>query len=250
MRPRIIAHRGGALLWPENSLLAVQEAARLPIDEVELDVHLSADGVPIVLHDATLERTTHGAGPVRAWSAAALGQVRLRGGVDAGCVPTLAAAAAVLASTGCGLRLEIKVDAAGWPYPGIVDACAAVLDANGMRTRTFMISFAPALVEAAVAAGGFAGAALLFGSRSWRGTGARLAATLARAAGVAEIGLPFADCASGEAVTALRDEGLRIGAWGVDDAVSLARARVLGLDAITTDDPVTACCGDAAPTLM
>jgi glycerophosphoryl diester phosphodiesterase len=63
-RPLVIAHRGGALLRPENTLPAFDHAASLGADGFELDVHLSRDGVPVVIHDSTLERTTGGAGRV------------------------------------------------------------------------------------------------------------------------------------------------------------------------------------------
>ena len=61
----VAAHRGGALLWPENSLLAFRNAVGLGADYLEFDVHLSKDGEVIVIHDPTLDRTTTGAGPVR-----------------------------------------------------------------------------------------------------------------------------------------------------------------------------------------
>ena len=59
------AHRGGALLWPENSLLAFRNAIELGADFIEFDVHLARDGEVVVIHDPTLERTTTGAGRVR-----------------------------------------------------------------------------------------------------------------------------------------------------------------------------------------
>src|SRR2546422_9838987 len=55
---RLAAHRGGARLWPENSLRAFRESLALGADLVELDVHLTADGALAVIHDATLRRTT------------------------------------------------------------------------------------------------------------------------------------------------------------------------------------------------
>jgi len=56
----IAAHRGGAGLWPENSLLAFRSAIALGVDFLEFDLHLTADGEVIVLHDPTLDRTTTG----------------------------------------------------------------------------------------------------------------------------------------------------------------------------------------------
>lgn len=64
-RPLHIAHRGGAGLYPENTLHAFEHAARVHrTDMLELDVHATKDGVVVVAHDATLERCTDGSGPI------------------------------------------------------------------------------------------------------------------------------------------------------------------------------------------
>ncbi|MBX3001647.1 MAG: glycerophosphodiester phosphodiesterase [Caldilineaceae bacterium] len=63
--PLRIAHRGGAGIWPENTRYALERAARLGVDMVELDTHASADGVLVVMHDATVDRTTNGTGLIR-----------------------------------------------------------------------------------------------------------------------------------------------------------------------------------------
>jgi len=59
-----IAHRGGAGLWPENTLFAFQNAVRIGADALEFDVHATSDGELVVIHDATVDRTTDGAGRV------------------------------------------------------------------------------------------------------------------------------------------------------------------------------------------
>src|SRR5688572_5367615 len=69
-RPLVFAHRGGCALGPENTIAAFDLGVASGADGLELDVHLSKDGVAVVCHDETLERTT---------SAAGLAQV------DAGC---------------------------------------------------------------------------------------------------------------------------------------------------------------------
>lgn len=69
--PLHIAHRGGAKRYPENTLYAFERAVRVHhTDMLELDVHASKDGVVVVAHDATLERCTNGAGPLkeRTWA--------------------------------------------------------------------------------------------------------------------------------------------------------------------------------------
>src|SRR4051812_32522655 len=68
-RPQVFAHRGGAALRPENTLLAFDHGMSLGADGLEFDVHLSRDGVVVVHHDPTLERTTSGRGPLAALTA-------------------------------------------------------------------------------------------------------------------------------------------------------------------------------------
>lgn len=62
--PLVLAHRGGMGLWPENTLHAFREALALGVDVLEMDARLSADGRLVAFHDARLERTTDGEGPV------------------------------------------------------------------------------------------------------------------------------------------------------------------------------------------
>jgi glycerophosphoryl diester phosphodiesterase len=114
--PARIAHRGAGLRAPENTLAALREGAAFGYLMFELDAKLSGDGVLVLMHDETLERTTDGRGRVAASSLADL--MRL----DAGSwhsaryagegVPTLARAAAWLRANGLHANLEIK------PCPG------------------------------------------------------------------------------------------------------------------------------------
>jgi glycerophosphoryl diester phosphodiesterase len=67
-RPLVMAHRGGRALWPENTLYAFERAVELGVDVLEMDVHTSADGVPVVMHDDTVDRTTNGSGPIHSFT--------------------------------------------------------------------------------------------------------------------------------------------------------------------------------------
>lgn len=71
-RPLVFAHRGGMALGPENTIRAFDAGLKAGADGLELDVHLSADGVVVVHHDATLDRATRGSGPIAAKTAAEL----------------------------------------------------------------------------------------------------------------------------------------------------------------------------------
>lgn len=71
--PHLIAHRGGSALAPENTVAAFRQAVeRWNVDLIELDVRASADGHCVVIHDATVDRTTNGTGDVAALTLAAL----------------------------------------------------------------------------------------------------------------------------------------------------------------------------------
>ena len=109
---RHIAHRCGGALAPENTLAGIHLAARLGFRSVEFDVMLSADGVPLLIHDETLERTTDGSGNVSETSLARLCEL------DAGAkhhpafageqLATLAQALTVCHDLGLSANIEIK----------------------------------------------------------------------------------------------------------------------------------------------
>ena len=117
--PRLVAHRGALREAPENTLAAFARAAERGARWVEFDVQLSADGVPFLLHDETMDRTTDGQGPAacRPWAELAA--------LDAGArcspafagerIPTLGQALAFCAAHALGVNVEIKpgADAAG-----------------------------------------------------------------------------------------------------------------------------------------
>jgi glycerophosphoryl diester phosphodiesterase len=74
-RPLVFAHRGGARLMPENTMAAIDNGMALGSDGFEIDTQLSADGIPVVIHDHLLDRTTDRTGPVSALTAAELARV-------------------------------------------------------------------------------------------------------------------------------------------------------------------------------
>lgn len=63
--PLVMAHRGGKGIWPENTLFAFKRALESGADVLEMDIRSTADGVPVVIHDPTVDRTTDGSGPVK-----------------------------------------------------------------------------------------------------------------------------------------------------------------------------------------
>lgn len=143
-RPLVFAHRGGSKLGPENTRLALARGLACGADGVECDVRLSADGVPVVIHDPTLERTTDATGLVRSRTADQLARV------DATCrfrplepgqavtapegVPAFAEVLAASRST--RVIVELKDD-----DPRLADAVAEVIRAAGATARVCAGSF-------------------------------------------------------------------------------------------------------------
>ncbi|WP_160000747.1 glycerophosphodiester phosphodiesterase family protein [Roseomonas sp. 18066] len=237
-RTAIVSHRGGAFLWPENSLEAFRQSLALPLDQCECDVHLSADGVPMVIHDATLNRTTEGSGPVAALTAAELARLRLRGAGQLR-IPTLADVAALFRGSRQQLQVEVKVAPGAKPDPALVDKSLAVLDAAGIRAQVRIIAFEAELAAAALRAGGLAGVIWLFDPRLIDAVGQEGIIGVARAHGFdfVETHISVLDEAF---VAKLRAAGLQVGAWGANHGPTIQKGFSLGLDAMATDDPVLA----------
>lgn len=234
----IIAHRGGAILWPENSLSAFRGAIAAGVDAVECDVHLSADGEAMVMHDATLDRTSNGQGPLGERTAGELSALRLIGAGGEG-VPRLAQLLDLVAAGAGGIQIEVKADRHGRLDLPLLQTVLAALDARGLRPRTEVIVFEAEVAAAAVAAGGLRNVAWLFGPPMMRHVGLEGILATARRTGVTMVETHEA-AMDPPLLEGLRGAGLRVGAWGANHALSIRRMLGLGLDAIATDDPVLA----------
>ena len=111
--PMLIAHRGGAGLWPENTMTAFRNAHQLFVHAgvpgwLELDTQFTKDNVLVVIHDATLDRTTDCSGPVVEKTAAEVAQCDADPGPDFEPVPTLAQVLAKGRAQGWRLMVELK----------------------------------------------------------------------------------------------------------------------------------------------
>lgn len=239
IQTRIAAHRGGALEIAENSRAAFAHAIATGAEEVEFDVHLSADGVPMVHHDATLDRTTEGTGPLAGRTAAELAATHLRQTVDEG-VPTLDEVLALLAPSRIWARIEIKPGVGGRLYPGLP---AMVLDAvaqAGMEGRAGITSFFadilrdPALIEAGLPR------LALVNPMVFRCIGGLdgLEPVLALP-GVREFALPVGDL-DADLVAQAQARGLTPSAFATHTEAQIRKAFDLGLPVFTTDRPTLA----------
>ncbi len=140
IKSKIASHRGGTLVWGENCRRAFENTLSLPVELVEFDVHPTKDGIIVVHHDATLDRTTDMKGPVNAktWDELSQGSINYSGGQR---IMTLEELCHLYRDSHITLRLEIKGDVNKAPYPGIVDNVLAVLTETEMMSKTIISSF-------------------------------------------------------------------------------------------------------------
>jgi glycerophosphoryl diester phosphodiesterase len=239
--PLFAAHRGGSLLWPENSMVAFRGAIELGADYLELDVHLSSDGEVIVIHDPTLDRTTTGGGPIREQPLAALKALRLRdrrGAPTEEAIPELSEVVALASAARRRLLLEIKVDERGRRYPGIEEKVFGVLDRHGMVGSTVLMAFEPETWRRVRALRPDAMAGALYSRGTLRSLRSSLARELeaARAAGVGFIGLQHSLVDVG-AVAATRAAGLTLAVWTVNEPDAIRRFVHANVDIVITDRP-------------
>ncbi|WP_043729303.1 glycerophosphodiester phosphodiesterase [Streptomyces zinciresistens] len=213
----VVGHRGDPYRVRENTLASLRSARALGVDAVEIDVRLSADGVPVVLHDATLKRLWEHDRPLAALSAA---EVR---GLTAGGVPTLAEAL----DAGEGSRLMLDL-------PGAPDVRAArrivdVVRACGAEDRVYYCAGASAML-AVRAADPAAEIALTWTTLAPPRPGL-LAAVRPR---WLNYRFPLVDRALAERV---HRAGLLLSVWTPDTRRSLRRLLDAGVDSITTNRP-------------
>jgi glycerophosphoryl diester phosphodiesterase len=255
--PRIAAHRGGAALWPENSLAAFAGAVALGADLLEFDVHQSADAEVVVIHDATLDRTTEGTGPVGSQPASTLRRLRLRdrtGALTDERLPLLDDVLALVSPTRALLLLEMKGplfsvrygrDAAGQieivpgpRYEGLEERVLERLHARGMARRTNVMSFSPEIIASIRLLAPGQRTTLLVGRNHLESAAATATEmmALARGFGVTDFG-PGHTLVDAEAVAAAHAAGLGLIVWTPNDEPEIRRLITLGVDVLTTDRP-------------
>lgn len=152
--PKVIAHRGASGVAPENTLAAIRAAAEQGARWVEVDVAVTADGVPVIHHDDRLERCTNGRGWLLAHSHQELK------GLDAGSwfaprfagesLPTLEALLALAMDLGIGLNLEIK-PLTGWEEPTASAAVKSLQEFGQDKCPLLLSSFSLAALRVAQA---------------------------------------------------------------------------------------------------
>ena len=229
--PIAMAHRGGAIEHLENSMPAFAACVAMGYRYLETDVRVTADGVPVVFHDATLDRVTDRTGRVDQlpWSALAAARI---GGRE----PVLRLEDLLGAWPDVRFNIDIKA-------PGVVAPLARTVRRLGVADRICLGSFSDARVAAARRVFG-PGVCTSLGPRGVAAL--RLSSYSPRAAGL--VRLP-AGCAQvplqlgGRAlvderfIAAAHARGLQVHVWTVDTEDEATRMLDLGVDGVMTDRP-------------
>ncbi len=242
--PRLFGHRGASGSAPENTLVSFEKASDAGVDVLELDVHATADGEIVVLHDPTLDRTTDAAGPVRALAMRELERIDAgyRFTPDGGRsfpyrgrgvrIPRLAEVIAAFPTM--PLNIEIKQ-----AEPPIIDAVVALvrrapatvlLAAEGDAIMRAIRAAAPD-VPTSLSAGEVA--AFVFALRDGE------APRLPDGAVALQIPPSFQDIplVTTESVAAAHALGAEMHVWTINDPGEATRLLALGCDGIMTDFP-------------
>ena len=230
--PLWIAHRGAGKLAPENTLAAFRLGAQHGHRAFECDVKLSADGVPFLLHDATLERTTSGVGEAALRSWGELSQLDAGGWHSPGFagepLPSLAGIAAYCIHNAFALNIEIKPTPGDAARTGRVVAAAAARLWAGRVPQPLLSSFSVEALQTARDAGPQLPRGLLLDSLDdgWF----EQAQSLGCVAVITQFELMDA-----AVIKRLHSVGLRALVYTVNDADEAQRLIALGIDGLITD---------------
>lgn len=230
-RTKVIAHRGYSAVAPENTLAAFRAAIEAGADAIEFDVRLTRDGHPVIMHDASVDRTTDGHGAVASLTLAqirALSANRRFAPRFAGeRVPTLDEVLAL--ARGRVMALAELKDPDVERLPGIL---AEALARHEMTERTLVISFHVASLRRfrKIAPDIPVGRLAL----PYDPPGRRALAVRADAA------LGFFGALDRRVVRSAQAAGLEVYSWTVNDPAALRRVAGLGVDGIISDDVAAA----------
>ena len=226
----IWAHRGASAYAPENTLAAFELAMAMGADGVELDVHLSADGELIVAHDETVDRVSDGSGLIAGMTLMQLKKLNFAArhpDLPPERVPTLAEVYALLAESGMTVNVELKTTR--FAYPGIEEKCAQLAERAGMRGRVIYSSFNPDSLRRMARVDPGAPLALL--------TGELPDLMLIRSIGAIAAHPHYQSLYRPGAMTQLKEAGLRVHPWTIDDPADMLRLQAMGADALITNRP-------------
>lgn len=235
MRTLIAAHRGGSKLWPENSPTAFRGALTLAVDQIETDIHLSADGEPFILHDALLDRTTVATGEASPLRWQDLSHIGLKETAQ-DTIPHLDFLLELMGPSNVDLRLELKRDARGAIQPHLARRALESLDRFAMTKRTTITSFDRGYFDEPIASAKLAGCLWLISRPVMEAAPFKEHLATAKGDGIPEVALHSSQFSPAHHDEAIRS-GIKLGYYAVNDTEAMKAAFRHGASAFTTDYP-------------
>lgn len=231
---RIASHRGGTLEFGDSTPQGFAATANMPLEEVEFDVHPTADGAIMVHHDAMLDSTTDRSGAIAAMSEAEVRAAIINYGAG-GHPISLVELCAIYADSSVDFRCEIKPGVDGRPYENFVPRVVETLARHGMLEKTIFSSF---LVESldALSAATDRPKLWLVSPPVLRQLGTTAVIEVAKAHNIREIGV-HVDTADSTLMAEVRAAGLDFGCWAAHSARQIEKVLALGVKVFTTDRP-------------
>lgn len=221
----IYAHRGASGYAPENTFAAFDRALEMPIDGIETDIRATRDGVLVLLHDATVDRTTNGAGAVASLTLAEIQQLDASSRFAAYAGQRIPTLAAFLDRYGNRTRFWLEIKA-----PGVEPALAAMIGERGLHDRVQFTSFEFESLRRLRAASPEASLGFL--------TKELAADTITRcqSIGVAQISIHNSTLTPAIMAT-VREAGMDVRTWGIADKETLRRVLAMGVYGLTLNWP-------------
>ncbi|WP_042478471.1 glycerophosphodiester phosphodiesterase [Bacillus ndiopicus] len=146
-KPAIFAHRGASGQYPENTMIAFEEALRTDVAGIELDVQMTKDGQLVIIHDERIDRTTNGQGFVKDFTLAELEALDAGGWFSSSFagerLPTLDAVLAWMKEEGNNLRLNIELKNDQIQYARLEEKALSLIKAYDLQERIIISSFNP-----------------------------------------------------------------------------------------------------------
>lgn len=230
-RVAVIGHRGACGRAPENTLTAFRLALQMGVDMVECDVRLTRDGVPILLHDPELQRTTNGWGPVGDYTLEQIRRLNVSAWPWKRYPPERVALLEELLDLcrgRCGVGIDIKPEGA----PGVELATIQVVQRLGMESSVVFFCFDPAILRRCKEKTPSIRRALSFKQPLADPIG------LARELGAQGI-VPHLSRVTPDLLAAAHGAKLFVAPWTVNRRSDMRRLSALGVDAIITNYPDT-----------
>jgi glycerophosphoryl diester phosphodiesterase len=234
-RVAVLGHRGAMGHAPENTMASFRKALDLGVDAVELDVRLTGDQEVVVIHDASVDRTTNGTGLVSEMALSDLQALDAGSGFAPGFrgerVPTLAQ---VLAWAAGRTELVIEIKGDPEPAPGLLEKTVALIRAHGLSSSVMVISFYHPAVRQARNLDTEIATGILCGGFPADPVGA------ARAAAADSV-RPSWHYVNPELVSVLHEAEIVVSPWTVNDVPAMERLISMGVDSIGTNYPDRLC---------